>query len=125
MRRPTPDHVAFDWWRRAIAGERPPVIEGEPQCGYFRTRMVKGGPWCSARIWIERDVDPETGELTGPEEYRAEINGESRDPCRIWISLRPITEEAYHALMEAHSHDSRFAATHAPVDILEPVRPFS
>lgn len=125
MRRPTPDHVAYDWHRRAIRGERPAVIEGEPECGWFRTRMVKGGPWCPARIWIERDIDPETGELTGPEEFRAEVAGEIRDPCQVWTSLRPITEEVYHALVEARSHDNRFAATHAAVDLLnEPMRPF-
>lgn len=124
MRRPTPEAEAYAWHRAAINGERPPVIEGEPECGFFSMRMVKGGPRVPARIWLDQDIDPETGELTAPEILRCEINGESRDPYRVWTSLRPITEEAYHALVEAHSHDSRFAATHAAVDILDPMRPF-
>lgn len=127
MRRPTPASVLYDWHRRALAGERPPVLEDEPQCGWFRLRLVRLGPWCPARIWMEQEIDPETGELCADETLRAEVLGQPRDPRRLWLSVagKPIDEGDYHRLMHTRLHGPMHErATHRAVDFSEtPVRP--
>ena len=32
-----------------------PLYVSDPQPGYFRLRLVKGGPWAPARIWRRRN----------------------------------------------------------------------
>jgi len=126
MRAPTSDAALYAWWRAALAGGRPPVHEGEPECGWFKTRMVRGGPWVPARIWCERDIDPETGELATPEALRCEVGGQHRDPSRAWLTLanRPISEAEFHILSAAAVADPRMAATLAVVDLTSsPTRP--
>ena len=126
MRRPSRMVDLYRWHRAALRGEFPPTHEDQPHCGWFRLRMVKGGPWCPARIWLHQAVDPRTGELTEPEEYRAEVLGEPRDPVKLWprVARRPITREAWQALVAEHARNPRMAATHVAFDLAaETVRP--
>lgn len=46
-----PDPRDYDTWRRLLAGERAPVHEDEPICGFFRVRDGQGGPFVPAAIW--------------------------------------------------------------------------
>lgn len=123
MRRPSRMLNLYAWHRAALAGEAPPTHEADPQCGWFRCRMVKGGPWVPARIWLHQAVDPITGELAEPEEYLAELNGERTDAVRLWprVARRPITRAAFDALVAEHASNPRMAATHAPMNIAEGV----
>ena len=112
MRRPTPPEILLDWHRRAIAGQNPPRHDGDPQCGWYRTRMVKGGPYVPLRIWIRQVIDPDTGELAEPEVIMADIGGEPGDPVGLWTYAEPIRR------------DSLMAATHAPINLARhPVGP--
>lgn len=97
MRRPTPDSKAFAWWKRAIAGENPPIHEGEPECGYFLTRAYRRGPLIPASITLRQNIDWETCELTEPEVFECEIAGRKTNAERQWPYLagRPITKEEY------------------------------
>lgn len=117
IRRPSTEAEAFDWWRRSVAGERVPRIEDEPQPGYYKRRMVKGGPWVPVAIWLEQDIDPETGELTAPEEMRCIVNGLPADPVRTWPFCRPITAETYDALTGSRDRHEEMAATHARLNL--------
>jgi hypothetical protein len=103
-----------------LRGERPPVFEDEPQCGWYRMQMVRGGPWLAVRIWCEADIDPETGELADDERLLCEINGiaERRLP---WprCANKPITQDAYRALLHDEGLTETLQATHAPVDLTE------
>ena len=126
IRQPTPSRDLLAWHRRALAGERVPVFEDEPHCGWFRFRMVRLGPWLPARIWMHQVVDPVTRELAEPEEFRAEALGEPRDPYRLWVSVarHPITPAAYRALVDEHRRNPRMAATHVRFEMgREAVRP--
>ncbi len=120
MRRPSTFGQLYAWWQAAMRGERPDVVEGEPECGWFMTRLVKGGPWVPARVFVERELD-ERGELAGPEEYVAEVDGVRRDAARVWVSIcrRVISREDYDALMARRSADPRLLATLAQYDITE------
>ncbi len=106
MRQPTTQADALAWWReawpRVAAGERVPVYESEVHCGFYKTRLVARGPWVPARIWLEQDICPETGELLGEEILRCEIGGEQHDPFDkwTWLAGKPISRAEYDDLCE-------------------------
>lgn len=126
MRRPSTEAELYAWHRAALRGERPPVLDGEPQCGWFKFRYVRNGPWVPARIWCEQVLDPETGELAAPEMFRAEVNGEPANAYAIWlrVAARPISEADYLALMGHHESVEAMRATHVKIDLTaKPMRP--
>lgn len=63
-------------------------IVGEPQEGYFRMRLVKGGPWVGARI--HRAMD---GSMV------ATVNGFPGDPDHVWTYGRTTTQDDYERLL--------------------------
>lgn len=89
-----------------------PQITQEPQCGWFKRRLVKGGPWVPARIWLEQPTDPETGELAGDEVMRCEVGGKERDPVDewTWLCSAPITEADFLYL----TADAEYLRTNVP-----------
>jgi hypothetical protein len=123
MRRPTPLFVLLDWHTRALAAVRsgfpvPDVSWDEPQCGWFRCRMVARGPWCPGRIWM-RQITDALGELTEPEELQAEVLGRRWDVRTAWERLsggEPVTEAEFLRLTREHLTNPIYRATHAPVD---------
>lgn len=98
MRRPSTDDQLYAWHRAALSGEDPPINDGLPECGWFKTKLVKGGAWVPVRIWVEPVTD-ENGELTEPEILKCSVGSEMKDPARIWTYLTPITKEDYDALV--------------------------
>lgn len=85
----------FAKWRGLLAGQKVPLHEDEPICGYFKMRDRRGlwanataikRPWIPCAIWRA-----DGGELM------AEIAG---NPCAVtriwpWCAKHPITHEAY------------------------------
>lgn len=100
MREPTPIYELYRWHYDAMQGKRPPVHEDQPHCGWFRRRLVKGGPWVPARIWLAQDIN-EHGELEADEILRCEVLGEAKDPFDqwVWLASNPISEDEYERLM--------------------------
>lgn len=117
IRQPTTRAEQYDFWQRSVAGERVPRIEDEPQCGFFKRRYVRGGPFVPVEIWLEQQIDPETGELTADEELRAVCNGERCNPLTVWPYCRPIPLEEYDALTGARDAIPDMAATHVAIDL--------
>ena len=117
IRQPTSREAMYDFWRRSVSGERVPRFEDEPQPGYYKCRMTKGGPFVPVEIWIEQETDPDTGELVADERLCAIVNAQLRDPLRIWTYCRPISAEEYDALTGAHASLPDMAATHVAVDL--------
>lgn len=117
MRQPTPEDQSLAWWRDAVTFGETSRHDGEPQAGWFKRRMVKGGPWVPVRIWLHQSIDPETGELDEPEILMAEQNGWTINPATIWTHLRPIGRDEYEALTERHRTMPDMAATHAAIDL--------
>ena len=105
------------WHRQALNDVRNGLevdVTSEPACGWFRTRLVKGGPFVGARIWLQQFVCPDTGDLVADEYYCCEIDGR---PCDAheqwpWLCTRPITEQEFDYLTAAHV----WAREHAPSD---------
>lgn len=124
MRQPTPREKLYEWHARAMAGLSP-VIDQTPQCGFFKRKLVKGGVFVPARIWMVQLVDEETGELTSDEFLQAEVNGQKADPddCWSWVCGNPISEAEFHYLTARIDHAVRhepedpFADARKPVDL--------
>lgn len=103
IRQPTPASALYRWHRAAVSGDAPPRHDGQPECGWFKTRMVKNGPWVAVEIKVSREIDIETGELVCDERLVAVVNGNTQSPeetKNLWTSLRPITREEYLALFD-------------------------
>ena len=117
MRRPTTNAEALRWHNQALndlALHLPVTLDDTftPQCGWFLTKMSRGGPLVPARIWLEQEVDPDSGELLSDEILKCEINGYARDPEEQFIYFfdSPIEKSAYDYLMARKD----FAEEHAP-----------
>lgn len=85
----------WSWHRAALAGEKPPIHEGEPRCGYFKVRDRRGLNKTKApikRAFIACAIWPdEKGVL------RAELAGTSTEVDRLWpyCAKYPIPYETY------------------------------
>lgn len=122
MRRPTSKDAAFRWWREALEGVAPPPINEVPQAGFYRRRMVKGGPWVPVAIWIESVTDPETGELLQPEIIKCAVDGKVADPVNEWgyCCSQPVSERDFQRMVHRVKHEMR-EGSHAPfkpIDLL-------
>lgn len=119
MRRPSTYAEAYRWWRDALAGREVERHDGIPECGFYRMRNVKGGPWVPVKIVLERDIDPDTGELMGPERYIAEYDGKRSNAFWVWGRVSPISREEYDRLVAAVATNETMAANMVPVDLSE------
>jgi hypothetical protein len=80
--------------------------------GFFKLRLVKGGPEVPARLWREEERD-DLGRLVADVRYFAEIDGEPCDPANPprWPWTR-IEEPAWRYLTDLGA----WARQHAPND---------
>lgn len=113
MRQPTPIAALHAWHATALRGLGP-VNDGTPKCGWYKRRLVRGGVFVPARIWMFQDICPETGELLSDEVLRCEVNGFSVDPEEAWpwISGHPVSEQEFRYLAARIA----FAIRHEPHD---------
>lgn len=91
------------------------LIVDQPQEGYYRTRLVRGGPFVPVKIWHGPPHDPETGEeLDRSPRWQALVNGEERDAREIWnwCADKPISESEYRYMLAVKN----WAETHAPAE---------
>lgn len=119
MRRPSSLKALYSWHRALIAGECPARHDSDPQCGWYKTRLVKGGPWIPVEIRCERDIDPETGELTSDERLIAYVEGKPRDPHPMWSFLVGISRQEFDTLEDYHNTNPDMRATLARMDLTE------
>lgn len=92
----------YEWHDNAMAGNRGPVHEGDPQTGWYRNRRLtsakgvtpKAFVWDAVAYWKD----------TKTNEQRCHVNGKQPDPLRameIWVFCNryPISEEVYDQFM--------------------------
>lgn len=110
MRRPTPQALLYAW-HNAVLGDLEHVTDDTPQCGWFKRKLVKGGVYVPARIWMVQEIDPETGELLSDEILQCEVNGRSADPEDAWSWLcgNAITEAEFKFLTAAGEWSRSYA----------------
>ena len=122
MRQPTPHVDLYGWWMVALGGGDPETTH-EPQCGWFKRRLVKGGPWVPARIWMDQPIDPDTGELCGDETLQCEVAGRWADPedAWTWLCANPITEQEFRYLTALAEHCARHEPSHPSANPRQPI----
>lgn len=131
MRTPTPLAELYAWHTAALAGKKP-VITDEPQAGWYKRVLVKGGVMVPARIWVYQNVDRETGELVEDELLQCEVNGQYADAQDqwSWLASNPISRAEFNYLMARiehavrHEPDDAFADPRRPVDLNSLPLPF-
>lgn len=79
----------WQWWRDALAGKEQTIDGDSPQCGFYKMRDGKDGPWLPVMIRMDGEV------------MRCRVGGNSdADPFKVWTwcAARPISkEDAKHA----------------------------
>lgn len=108
---PTSLASQYEWFNLAIKGKPAPVFVDLPQCGWFKRRLIKGGPLVPARIWLYSPTD-EIGDLVGDERLLCDINGtwaDAEDQWQ-WLCQSPIPESEYRYMMAMVEH----ATCHEP-----------
>lgn len=114
MRKPTPHEELYAWHANALLGvfgEELGLHGEEPECGWFKRRLVKGGVEVPARIWMYQPINEE-GELVADEVLQCEVDGQYADPYEAWSWLcgNPITEAEFNYMMARKD----YAVHHAP-----------
>src|SRR5690606_8591129 len=98
------------------AGTLGPVSDGHPECGFYRRRLFKDGPFVPVAIWKQDG------------EFVALVDGKSADASDIWtwVCDKPITEAEYHKVMagEGWSDEPRAATvlSNMPADPFEALK---
>jgi hypothetical protein len=61
--------------------------------GYYRTRLVRGGPWVGVKIWFAPAADAEDR----TPQWQCSVNGFQADVWEMWplVGGREIDEAAY------------------------------
>ncbi len=67
--------------------DQKPRIVDQPEPCFIRLKLVRGGPWCGARIFMRLGM------------LAAEINGVTADPDQVWHGGEFIDEHRYNLLM--------------------------
>jgi len=114
--------MSFEWYFSALEGKNPPVHEGDPQPGYYRTRPAKGAAWVP--VWIAEDLSAYQG-FDGAE---TPIDAADRWTfiCKhpiayeVWIEVyqgrAPWPDDIAPALAAAEADHAAFTGSNAPVD---------
>jgi len=119
MRRPTPDSDLYRWWAEALRDPNIERHEDEPQCGYYKRKVVKNGPWVPCEVYCDRVI--KDGYLASDERMMVRTHDDVVfDAAIIWTYLTPITFREWKARMTSVEG----LATHCPIDLTEePARP--
>lgn len=110
-------HPDYAYWSNALAGTLGPVSDGDAQCGFYRRRLFKDGPFVPVAIWRGED-----GDLV------ALVDGKAADAADIWtwVCDKPITEVEYRKVIagEGWSDEPRAATvpSNMPADPFEALR---
>lgn len=126
IRTPTDPIQAQAYWRRMAYRETDgemPDPTGLISCGYYRFRMVKGGPWLPVCVYLHAETD-DLGELTEPETHMIAIFGQEARPLTEAMAenlgLHVVTEEEYRAmLLAAMRNMDTMAATKAKTQLTD------
>ena len=97
---------------RAWKGRGAPREIARPRPGFFRVRLIKGGPWVAARIFqpCPIEMEPEYWNvLDRSPSLEAEINGLPGRVMRIWLSGEEISAAEFHYLLDDAGWCERYA----------------
>ena len=100
------------FWLDAVRGFPVARTPDDPQPGYYKTKVVKRGPWVACRIW--RDAE---GIM------RCRVGDDQTDPVSVWAYARPVTVQEWQTLELWRKENPRFNPR-AAVDLIgAPIKP--
>lgn len=88
---------AYNFWRARLAGDTSPATNEDPQCGFFRVRERKGGPFVPLAIF--EDGSRIIGWL-GPNPTGRVLVDEELNTRWAWCNTHAVTEVVYRAVAE-------------------------
>jgi len=96
---------SYIYYQSALKGVFGPVHENDPQCGYYRMRRGRGGPWVPVAIWKERPgslAPSENSENSDSGKLVCLVDGVEWDPFEVWtwVCRYPVPYETYVAVAE-------------------------
>lgn len=110
------DKGALNWWKEELKQPGQPITD-EPQCGYFKTKLIRFGEFVPARIWREAEYSTETGEKTGREILLCHVGNKPRDARAMWprLSMACIDKPTYDEMMARYQPGAAPAPPQAAV----------
>ena len=98
-------NTTHTYWQNALSGNFGAVHENDPQCGYYRMRKGRGGPWVPVAIWLEGQVSLRHGENSinsDSGKLVCLVEGKERNAYDVWtwVCRYPIAYETYVAVAE-------------------------
>lgn len=94
----------YDYWRRALAGEKPKMYVDDPQVGFYRSGVYQKEPnkarkrvgWTPVAIFLS-DLDERINAMVGT---KHETNRDRLNELWSYCAGNPISEETYRAVAE-------------------------
>lgn len=85
------------------------VHEDDPQCGWFKVRLTKGGVLVAARVFVHQLVDQD-GALVDQERLVCQLGADFVDPLDAWTLIlnRPIPRSEYQYQAELFAWSTRY-----------------
>lgn len=106
-----PVEEPFAWWEDELKepGQNLPDM---PQCGFYKKRLVQGGPFVPAVVARERELDIVSGEQTGRDILICVVDGKRGDPHTEWsrLAMNPISKEEHGFMVADADHAKRYRA---------------
>jgi len=92
----------YTYYRSALKGVFGPVHENDPQCGYYRMRRSRGGPWIPVAVFREATDCDQNSEISDSGKLICLVDGVERDPFEVWtwVCRYPVPYETYVAVAE-------------------------
>ena len=116
MSKPTPLDKLYAWHTEAIEDVSLHLDitahPDDPQCGWYKRKLVKNGVYVPCRIWRDEPEVDENGDLISDEKLLCEVDFNRADPAEQWqwVCANPITEAEYNHLKKLR----RWTGDHAP-----------
>ena len=80
-------------------GSTPKLYTDKPVAGFYKRRLVKGGPWVGVELKLAPSADPSdpSNEMDRSPRWQALVCGVEADPYETWISCcsHPISKDEY------------------------------
>lgn len=118
MSKPTPREELYRWHTEAIEDVSLHLDitahPDDPQCGWYKRKLVKDGVYVPCRIWRDEPEVDENGDLVSDEKLMCEVDGDRKDAAEQWqwLCAHPISEAEFNYLTETRA----WADRHAPAD---------
>lgn len=109
------------WWRKSLKAKQPYI--DEPQAGFYKRRLVVGGPWVPGRLWREPEIDFETEKPTGMFLMHCEVAGKPVNPLRAWdaLSRMPIPQDEFDHRVAVGKWASEHDKTSSEANVDKPI----